>query len=392
MFKKVTFVVVFLFVSSTTMLIGAEFILKWIFPQPLGAPLFSYDTELGMVPVPNQVSVRQFPGDPLYVTSNDGWGHRLLGINNVDLRLVSALEKNQRNDKSEDYANTVLFIGDSFTYGIGVNDNETFSALFWANYLKPLAQRQKRPLSVINAGNSGVGTDYALKYLLSRGQKVNSRIVVLSFFANDYADNEGWRYFDRIEHNDGTKTDVTLLPRAIEDSFGYYKKKSALASLPLYVWFAERSHLLSLVRRSSAFLSSSHDYKNLVRIFQSRPDADILARGVSSVTSVATTKLILSQIKKYCDQNRIKLVLAYIPSHVDVEKYRAKQNRQDEAQFLQIANDLGLPVVSHTEALAQSPYETKKLYLNDGHWTALAHDLAAAGLIKYFKKYEQKLF
>jgi len=91
----------------------------------------------------------------------------------------------------------LVLLGDSQTYGIGVNDNETFASRIAEN----LAGGDIS-IEVMNAGNGGKGTDYALKFFRSLGQSFNADTVALCFFPNDFLDNSqgtipntrGWQF------------------------------------------------------------------------------------------------------------------------------------------------------------------------------------------------------
>jgi len=74
----------------------------------------------------------------------------------------------------------VLFLGDSFTYGTGASNDETFIALLdkaWPN------------IEVINAGFSGYGQREELAVLDQLGEALHPDITVLVFFWNDVEDN-----------------------------------------------------------------------------------------------------------------------------------------------------------------------------------------------------------
>jgi hypothetical protein len=79
----------------------------------------------------------------------------------------------------------ILILGDSYTFGYGVNDDETYPA-----YLETKLQAEQRPFQVINMGVNAYGTDQEYLTLLKEGTKYDPDIVVLAFFTeNDFADN-----------------------------------------------------------------------------------------------------------------------------------------------------------------------------------------------------------
>jgi lysophospholipase L1-like esterase len=80
---------------------------------------------------------------------------------------------------------SVLFLGDSFTMGYGVNDGEEFPALV----RERLAASSDGPIPVINAGIGDTGNGRWLKFLRGEARNYAPRLVVLQVHANDFQDN-----------------------------------------------------------------------------------------------------------------------------------------------------------------------------------------------------------
>jgi lysophospholipase L1-like esterase len=88
----------------------------------------------------------------------------------------------------------VLVLGDSFAYGIGVADDETFSAR--------LAEAVPR-VEVLNAGVNGYGTGQELLLLREYAAALRPDLVVVAFFWNDVA-NSFKREFPSFRLADGS--------------------------------------------------------------------------------------------------------------------------------------------------------------------------------------------
>jgi len=70
--------------------------------------------------------------------------------------------------------------------------------------------------------------------------------------------------------------------------------------------------------------------------------------------------------------------LFYIPSREEVEADRAARPRSRvEEAVLALGQQEGIPVESLLPAVSRSPYSLGELYLAEGHWTAVAHDVAS---------------
>ena len=80
----------------------------------------------------------------------------------------------------------VLFLGDSFTLGYGVNDGREFPALV------DQSLRERGPgakIPVVNAGLGNNGNGRAVKFLRTEGPRYNPALVVLQVHDNDFDDN-----------------------------------------------------------------------------------------------------------------------------------------------------------------------------------------------------------
>lgn len=74
----------------------------------------------------------------------------------------------------------ILFLGDSFTYGLGADDEETFVGLFQKNYPQ---------LEIANTGCNGYGTQNEIAVLRHFGAAFHPQLTLLFFFWNDLSDN-----------------------------------------------------------------------------------------------------------------------------------------------------------------------------------------------------------
>jgi hypothetical protein len=118
-------------------------------------------TTRGWANLPN---ARTIYGEPEFQTSvaHDSRGYRS--------REVAA-------EKSDDRIR-ILVLGDSFTWGVGVENDETFSAVL---------ERLDPRLEVINTGTNGYGTSQQLRLLEEEGLALDPDIVIVGSFWNDVA-------------------------------------------------------------------------------------------------------------------------------------------------------------------------------------------------------------
>ncbi len=164
-----------LFLASLLLfLIGFELVLRFVFPvsPQIGQDfvprfLFQADPELGFKLTPN------FKGDMKVAGFKTA-----IDINSYGLR---GPELNQTKTKKR-----ILFLGDSFTFGYGINEKDTFPRLL----ARLLNEYHPDSYEVINLGVMGYGTDQELAYFKTTGINLTPDIVVLAFFGgNDLSDN-----------------------------------------------------------------------------------------------------------------------------------------------------------------------------------------------------------
>ena len=121
---------------------------------------YGYDAELGWAPIPNSVSTVT-TARTIHAT------HNSLGFRDIEF--------------SPDGRPVMLFIGDSFVWGVDAEANERFTDLL---------RNKLTQFTIVNAGVSGYGTDQEYLWLKRIWPKVRPAIVVLVFCTdNDRKDN-----------------------------------------------------------------------------------------------------------------------------------------------------------------------------------------------------------
>ena len=111
------------------------------------------------------------PANAKIVNAQGGRGSFEYNTNQLGLRgpYLSPSEK--------DHTIRVVALGDSFTFGVGVNDDEV--------YTHPLSEFLGPEYSVINGGMGGWGLDAEIKWFFNEGAPHQPRIVTLQFTQND---------------------------------------------------------------------------------------------------------------------------------------------------------------------------------------------------------------
>ena len=80
----------------------------------------------------------------------------------------------------------ILFLGDSVTFGLGVNEDETFVRM-----VEVLARRDGKPWETVNASVSGLGTNGEIAVFPETGLSTQPDVVILGFYLNDFLESPG---------------------------------------------------------------------------------------------------------------------------------------------------------------------------------------------------------
>jgi len=325
-----------------------ELVLRWFIPQPTGSPDYAYHPDLLFIHAPAQSGCRTRPGVFDFTFSNNSLGLRG--------------RREFRTGPSSSYR--VLLLGDSQTYGIGVDDSET------AAYLAEQSLRGKRlDVEIINAGSAGKGTAYSLKFYQILGRSFKPNLTVVLFFLNDFPDNQRHLYYE---------LDASGRLTEAEPSHALWKKKDRLRKLPLYNHAMRTSHLANLLKQT------------LLRIFilKTPPTPPRFMRhGENFYLSDLTvdeqrlTARLLQTLHQSVLRDKGDFRVLYVPADFELMHYRkTKECLSWERTFLDIAENEKLPCESLTPVFAESKKTIDELYYPDGHLSHEGHRVLAQSL------------
>jgi len=253
----------------------------------------------------------------------------------------------------------LLLLGDSFTFGIGVDDDETFAV----RLQEGLDREYPDSWEVVNAGQPGKGTDYALLFFETHGKLFFPELTILCFNPTDYFDNEKGEYFS-------VEDDGTLVPRDVLQNIPDTTKR-LLRYKHLYGWFLDNFHVGGLVKAAA---------RNQVVVASSPagflPHADL-------AKTLGPTETYLTSLRKRTAEAGSELNVLYVPFLDAVDRFKSTGEIQAEERALrELAEKHGIPFVSTTEALAKSSRCCRPLYFKEGHWSQEGHEIAARVLFE----------
>lgn len=376
--KKVLPLILTFIISITIALLLGEFVIRLFYPQVTSPVQFFYDEKLGgMVHVPNQKGFKEHPKVYYYEYQNNDIGMR-------DTRQLADYAQ---------YPNKILCLGDSFTYGWGVNDNETFASILEKKI-------NNDSIAVLNAGVSGTGTDHALKFFQVRGKELNPKTAIYFYFDNDIRDNMANAYFhianDSIIVNDkNSYASINAL------------KKNKLVHSKIYNWLSSNSHLFGLIRKNIGLMwnkrMSEANQESDAKPDSQRtnaPQKDSVNASYQKDSKTAAlpqtsplendlyhTYKYLSALNKETEKQGVNFLFFYIPSNISIEEYQKTGKIAVEDALSSYCQKNQIKFFSFRDVILKAKNPVERYYIPvDYHWNKNGHAMAGEYLYKTLKQ------
>ena len=334
-------------------LLVAEVVLRVALPQPTAPSHLVTDPDVGVRPRPGMSGTVRLPGVYTYRFSHDAEGFR-----------STPAPDGATPPEASGGTPQVMILGDSFAYGMGVNDDETAASAL----ARGLAERGT-PAEVVNAARIGAGPGYALRLLQTRGQGWQPDVAVYLFYVNDYANLQHATYFDA--DSAGALTPVP--PRD-----GPRQLKTRLSQIPGARTLQAHSHVAGLVRRLA--VSTLGDTGPQPSLY----DLDTLRTPIaySEPYRAWLAEAYFRALKAEVESRGGRLLAFYLPSAAEVAAYRRTgESTADAETFEAILRRLGIDGQSLTGLLAARPEPIAALYYPEIHWRPLGHRVAARAML-----------
>jgi lysophospholipase L1-like esterase len=333
-------------------------------PDLRNGEYYQSDQLLGWRPRPNVQGVHDIPGlfSSTFRTNRQG----LRGVREFPFERGKAAR--------------MVVVGDSFTWGYGVNDEDV--------YVSKLAELLPK-VEIINLGVTAYGPSQELEYFKSEGVRYRPDIVVLSFCLNDIEEYE----YKSIKNGMSAGQDLAMYGR----SSGNLKR-----------WVSERVYLYSFIMDR---INTSKALVNLlVRLGIKGELGGYEALDINLRPSLKqypieleeqweSTKSKLRMIRDIAHDQKARLVLVLIPSRQSIEptsfahtiaytRYEPNDFDLDKPYRLleQFALDEQIEVINPVAAFVRANEGGNKLYLaNDSHFTPAGHELFAKEITTYLQ-------
>ncbi|MEE9269539.1 MAG: SGNH/GDSL hydrolase family protein [Candidatus Krumholzibacteria bacterium] len=154
-----------LLLTATAILAAGEVILRLFSPVESLSPRYKYSAEYGLLLFEGATMVHSVPGKYKFHYTVNQYGYR-----------GEPVELSRHYDKPN-----IVTLGDSYTFGMGVNDGE--------EYPRRLAAELGGRYNVVNLGNPGWGLTQEVRRYFDFGSLFHPEIVVLQYCSNDPEDN-----------------------------------------------------------------------------------------------------------------------------------------------------------------------------------------------------------
>lgn len=273
----------------------------------------------------------------------------------------------------ENNGQRILLVGDSFTFGYGVEEDQNISSRL----------EEELRVEVINGGVWGFGPD--AEYLMAEklvGKLKPDYLVVFLFPANDLRDLAETNWVMDKDNN---------LVRVQNDKFvdkeGFIRRDAA--SRRYYISVVNESHLAALVadgienvvwRIKEWFLlqrgvNLSRGEGSKISGFEDGGDIECLYQDRCQglwLTAREKLRLIMERFLDLSQNNSLPVLLVMIPSEDQL-----RGDFPTKTIFHNFAESQDHLVVDLTDGFKLSGYSIEELYLSDGHWTLLGNRLVA---------------
>ena len=314
-------------------LLLTEVLVRIVFDQPV-QPRFVVDAGYGVRGNQANVTTRHYvPNEYSVSVSNNSAGMRG--------RREYLIERT-------DGVGRVLILGDSFSYGFGVEDDQVISAVL-EDELNQNAP-DGRSYEVANLSVSGFGQAEELVTYRELGRSYKADYVVMFYFDNDIGNNVVSELFELSDEGTIVRTQESYLPAV--------KTREVLYRFAPVRWLFTHSEAWNLIRN----LLSSIVQKNKLR------QQGLTTFTTSQPGAVALTEGLIAQFVLDTKADGAVPIIFVIP-----EK-RIDSNFPLTAEAV---SDLGAHLIDGRDFLVTEDY-----YARDSHWKAVGHLKASSQLTK----------
>jgi hypothetical protein len=259
----------------------------------------------------------------------------------------------------------VLVLGDSYTWGDGVNLDETYVKQL-EKLLNARCGRARSPMyEVINAGVPEWGPAQMWLYLKDYGVRFQPDLVLLGLFDLDIYRNGPYL---------ATVFDSPSLPSPLSSGI---PPRSRLSSLK--IWLTQHSRLYNVIAVYMVHSPALNNFLQRTGLRVGKPREFLSAGEEYTERVLKENAQVLRMMRDFTRRRGIGFMAVYIPTSAQV-KAVAEQKRVDDRVLQMMGSvfrDAPGALVDLTSGLATASERGTLYYPWDGHWTAKGHRRAA---------------
>ena len=272
----------------------------------------------------------------------------------------------------------IVAIGDSFTFGHGVELKYTFPKQLENKLKKRFLPKM---FEVINMGMVEYGTSDCYKFLVNEGYRYNPDLVIYGFFMNDFDD---MRRKVKKQKNDSISQNIDAI-RLASSTFNF---KRFLGRSYLYHFLLGNIKKIAMVR-NFLYLSGISNYEGPLYYLEDY----ILYKYNKDTERVVNLCLdYMLRMKRYCNNMGAEFVVVYIPDYFQVHHKILQKNKGklyknkydiDKPQNLifEFCKAKDIDYVDTTPFLQKKAKSKRLYYDSDQHFTKEGHSIIARVLV-----------
>ncbi len=258
----------------------------------------------------------------------------------------------------------ILIVGDSFTFGYGVEESCTFSSLLedTLNY--------DAPVQVYNCGTGGWGTSQQLSFLENYTAAYHPDLIILAYYDNDIQNS--WEIPLYSSSGDSLIPDYPL----------HSVPGELLSGFPLHRWFSNHSAIYTVFRYHLGRSLNKMGIRTLQQ-YEVQRDYDKSA-PLEEAEPYRFYCQLLDRLKQFRDNHDLELCAILIPSresYHELEQGKAVVPGLSSNTSLIVERELtarGIPCLITAESWVSSGLKSDYLYYDhDIHWRPEAHRYCA---------------
>ena len=250
----------------------------------------------------------------------------------------------------------IAVLGDSFTYGLGVADNQTYAA--------EIQRIIDHRYEVLNFGVNGYGTDQQLLYWLTEGRKYAPDVVVLGYYVSNFHRN------------------VNTFRTLAKPHFKLQQGELVLAGNPV----PSEQDLLERgvpggAKASRVAQACAYGWRYVSEQLRGGREADSTFNR-----KAALSQAIIKTLKSSCNESGALLFVVFIRH--PYEQYRDTDRIEGVLRQACEAYDVPLLCLDYSLGANEQEVRGEPIYGSNGHWTAFGHQMASRRIVAFLKQRE----